>query len=114
MSSLSQQLQNLEERLARHEVRSREELGELLAEEFLEHGASGRAYSRVEVLETYELEHAIEVELFDFSVTSFGPDAALATYFSREADGRRARRASVWVKEGGRWRMLFHQGSVAS
>jgi len=113
MSSLSKQIQDLEERLACRQVQSRDELSGLLAEGFREHGASGRAYSRAEVLESYELGRPIEVELFDFSVTSLGLDAALATYRSREADERRARRVSVWVKEDGHWRILFHQGTVS-
>jgi hypothetical protein len=112
MTSLTNQLRRLEERLARREVESRDELADLLAEGFLEHGASGRVYSRADALDSYELGHPTDVELFDFGLSMLGPDAALATYGSREADGRRAHRASVWVREEGRWRMLFHQGTV--
>jgi hypothetical protein len=112
MSSLTKHLRSLEERLARREVQSREELMDLLAEGFREHGASGRVFSRADVLDGYELGRPTEVELSDFGVTMLGPDSALATYRSREVDARRAHRASVWVREEGRWRMLFHQGTV--
>jgi hypothetical protein len=113
LDSLTEQLRDLEERLARREVQSREELRGLLADGFREHGASGRAYSRADVLANYELGCATEVELANFAVVMIGPDAALATYHSREADGRESHRVSVWVRNDGGWQMLFHQGTMA-
>lgn len=38
-------------------------------------------------------------------------DAVLVTYRS-DSSGRRALRSSTWVREGGRWLLLFHQGTV--
>src|SRR5687767_14789582 len=104
MTALTKQLRNLEERLARRQVQSRDELAGLLAEGFSEHGASGRTYSRADVLDSYEPGCLTEVELFNFGVTMLGPDACLTTYRSREAEGRWAYRASVWVREEGCWR----------
>jgi hypothetical protein len=112
MASLTEQLRDLEERLARREVQSRDELLGLLAEGFREHGASGRAYSRADVLASYELGCPTEVELANFGVVTIGPDAALATYHSRETEGRQSHRVSVWVRNDGRWQMLFHQGTM--
>lgn len=86
----------------------------LLAQGFREHGASGRTYSRADVLDSYELGCPTEVELFNFGVAMLGPDACLATYRSRDADGRWAHRATVWVKGEGCWRMLFHQGTATA
>jgi hypothetical protein len=114
MASLTEQLRDLEGRLARREVQSREELLGLLAEGFREHGASGRAYSRADVLASYELGRPKELELANFGVVRIGPDAALATYHSRETDGRQSHRVSVWVRNDGRWQMLFHQGTMTS
>lgn len=100
--------------MARRQVQSRDELEGLLAEGFREHGVSGRAYSRADVLDTYEFGCSTDVELFDFDVTVLGDDACLATYRSRGADGGWAHRASVWVKGGDSWRMLFHQGTATT
>jgi hypothetical protein len=112
MGSLTEQLRGLEERLARREVQSRDELLSLLADGFREHGASGRAYSRTDVLDSYEFGCPMEIELDDFGVVMIGPDAALATYRSRGTDGRQSHRASVWVRNDDRWQMVFHQGTM--
>jgi hypothetical protein len=112
MTSASEKLRALEERLARREVETREELESLLANGFREHGASGRSYSRTETVALYEFGRPTEVEIYDFELESVAAELVLATYCRQEADGRRARRSSLWVKDEGDWRMLFHQGTV--
>ena len=114
MASLTEQIRDLEERLARREVQSGGDLLALLAEGFREHGASGRAYSRADVLASYEVGCPTKVELANFGVVRIGPDADLAMYHSRETDGRQSHRVSVWVRNDGRWQMLFHQGTMTS
>ena len=39
------------------------------------------------------------------------PGLVLLTYVS-DPDGRAARRSSLWRRSEGRWRMLFHQGTL--
>ncbi len=112
MSSVSDQLRILEERLARRQVADRGELESLFAEEFREHGVSGRMYGRAEALEWYELGRTTQLEITDFEVEMLADDVALATYCSWASNGRRAWRSSLWVREGERWRMRFHQGTV--
>ena len=109
---LAEHLKSLEERLARREFAAHEELDALLAEDFREYGASGRAYSRVEALALCQIGHPVEVAISDFSVETRGVDWAFVTYRSCESDGRRANRSSLWVKQNERWRMRFHQGTV--
>jgi hypothetical protein len=109
--SLSVELERLERRLAERRVQTRDELSELLAEDFREVGASGRAYCREVVLERYELNSPRAVVLSNFEVRQLGEEASLATYVSQDAGGRAAHRSSVWVRSAGRWKLAYHQGT---
>ncbi len=47
----------------------------------------------------------------DVVARRLAPDVVLVTYRS-DASGRTALRSSVWVREGGQWLLLFHQGTL--
>jgi hypothetical protein len=47
----------------------------------------------------------------DFAVRRLSGEAWLATYRLRQGD-RLTRRSSIWRDEGGRWVLLYHQGTV--
>jgi GNAT superfamily N-acetyltransferase len=88
----------------------------VLADGFIEIGASGRVWMRPEMLVALTAEppnDAIDIERFE--VTPLGDDAVLATYdaVSRAPDGThtRSRRCSTWIRRGGRWQLRFHQGT---
>lgn len=109
----------LEESLFDPSVRqSPARLGSLLADGFLEFGASGRIFSKQDVLDAAEDLPDVITPLTDLQVTGLGKDVALVTYRSvtRDADGsmHSALRSSIWVHADGRWQMRFHQGTPAS
>ncbi len=87
-----------------------QQLLSLLHEHFREYGASGRVWQQDSVAQatsgTQEAIAATQVE-----ARRLGSDAVLLTYRT-ESRGRRALRSSTWVREGGRWLMLFHQGTL--
>lgn len=109
---MSDQLRQLEERLAQRRVATREELEQLLAETFVEFGASGREYTRTETLDAYELGANTACVVTSWRVVPLGTDSVLATYQSETPGGRRARRSSLWVRREEQWQMLFHQGTL--
>lgn len=84
----------------------------LLHPDFREVGASGRIWDRTSIAGvTSGTEQPIRAT--EVRTRRLGPDAVLVTYVS-DADGRRARRSSVWVREaGGDWLLLHHQGTLA-
>jgi glyoxylase I family protein len=86
-------------------------LSELIADDFLEFGASGRTCAAADVRAALATEPPRDVPMEDFAVTRLAAGAALVTYRSR--DPRHARRSSIWVRRGGRWVMRFHQGTLA-
>ncbi|MCC5947262.1 MAG: nuclear transport factor 2 family protein [Nitriliruptoraceae bacterium] len=104
----------LERELLRPEVRRQpDRVKELLHPDFEEFGASGvvwTAQTIAEHLASHEDRAGDPVVLEQPNATSLGPDAILLTY--RATSGRhRSLRSSVWVRQDGTWRMLFHQGT---
>jgi hypothetical protein len=75
---------------------------------FTEFGWSGRRYTRDEILDTAI--GSLDARLDDMEVRRLGPDVALITYRSIEPRGA-GNRASVWVRDDGRWCLEFHQGT---
>ena len=91
---------------------------QLLHEDFVEFGASGRRWDRPTMVLSLEEEHdarrAALIETSDFEVRMLAPKVALLTYTARGTTGRRTLRSSVWTAEHGSWQLLFHQGTFAT
>lgn len=80
----------------------------LLHPEWEEIGASGRRWSRDELLaEIAPLPSPVELELL--ATHELSPDAQLLVW--RSVGEQPALRSSLWVRVGGRWRQRFHQGT---
>jgi hypothetical protein len=93
-------------------------LAALLADDFVEVGASGRVYSRVECLaELAAAPRRLILRLEDFRVRPLGSDSALVTYTVHlqdegADDSRLTRRSSLWARDSSGWRVLYHQGTT--
>ncbi len=85
----------------------------LLAEDFREFGASGRVWTRAEILAELAAEAPYEIRSRDFACKWLTPGLALLTYVAEAAE-RRTLRSSLWRLEDGAWRMVFHQGTVVA
>ncbi|MGA0565821.1 RNase H family protein [Rathayibacter sp. KR2-224] len=85
-------------------------LGALLHPEFLEIGRSGRAWSRDDVA----LSPTVDGGIFDEVITldRLAADSILLVFRTRDERGATLR-SSLWVRDGGRWRLRFHQGTPA-
>lgn len=85
-------------------------LDALLHPEFLEVGASGREWSRAEIIdELVRSQDPGPVEVIDLTTHNIAPDAALVTYRTR-SPARIVVRTSIWILDGKHWRIRFHQG----
>jgi ribonuclease HI len=81
----------------------------VLDDGFRETGASGRSWSRDDTLAMLEAAPPSTVEIATFEIERLADGVVLATF---ETGGSRpARRASIWVRVGERWRIRFHQGT---
>jgi hypothetical protein len=83
----------------------------LLADDFLEFGASGRTWEVGTMRETLAGAAPSDlVELLEFEISELAPDVVLATY--RLGQPRPSNRSTIWVRRGGRWQVRFHQGTL--
>lgn len=98
--------------------RDRARVAELLADDFLEFGSSGRIWTREAILDLLATESYDPPAMEEFQCDLIGEDVALVTYKTVRADaasGLRAEvlRSSIWIREAGDWRVRFHQGTKA-
>ncbi len=88
---------------------------DLLAPEFFEVGASGRRYARDEVIgvmaDRVTRGEPELLEPVDFACTRVTQDVFLATYRLRQKE-RWTWRNSLWRREGGAWKLVYHQGTI--
>jgi hypothetical protein len=111
------------ELLRREPIFHRTELGTtradfegMMAEEFWETGASGRRYSRTEVLEVLEQRHAeahADVwEVTDFNCRGLADGLYLVTYTLLQDGVRLTRRLTIWRRAAECWKIVYHQGTI--
>ena len=99
--------------------RDRRRVSELLTEDFLEFGSSGRVWTREQILELLETENYQPPAMEDFKCALIADGAALVTYRTVRTDAVTSEKAttlrsSLWTKESGAWRVRFHQGTRTS
>ncbi|MBB4930187.1 ribonuclease HI [Lipingzhangella halophila] len=82
----------------------------LLHEDFREFGASGTRWDRRSVVRATRSDTAERSTAEGLHPVRLGPDAVLLTYTARRARSA-SLRTSVWVRSGGQWRLLHHQGT---
>lgn len=90
-------------------------MGDLLTDDFVEIGSSGSAYTKPEIIAALAGETPVQWTLEHFKARAIAEGVVLVTYrATRHGQGTVASlRSSVWKREGERWRMAFHQGTVA-
>ena len=81
----------------------------LLDPSWTEFGASGRRWSRAEMLAVVAPVGDPDLEVL--SVETLAPDVVLLLWRSL-TDAGPSLRSSVWVRSDGRWRQRFHQGTA--
>jgi hypothetical protein len=107
-------IRQLEEQLLRPEVRmSAAQVSDLLADGFIEFGASGRIYDKKQIIDLLQQEQGRggQRTVKNFFARELAADVVLATYRIVESQ---TIRSSIWKLTNGRWRMEFHQGTRAN
>jgi hypothetical protein len=109
------ELRVLEESLWRGETRFDRAYMELvLHPDFVEVGRSGKLYDRAASLTVTTGEIGAVLPLRAFTAAQIEPHICLLRYISevRTPDGvERAERSSIWVNDGTRWLLRFHQAT---
>lgn len=111
-------IRELEEELFKPTVcTSKSAVSDLLADDFVEFGRSGRVYGKREVVSGLAAESGNRQERInatDFTLKSLSDNVVLLTYRSHRFDGEKALhtlRSSIWRYAEGSWKMVFHQGT---
>jgi hypothetical protein len=117
------QLRESEERLLNASGQDCEEIVRaLLAEDFVEFASSGRVFNREQIVDAMRRTSRPDStprSLLDFKAVKLGADVALVTYRALRYEGREKReirslRSSIWKRDGGAWKMYFHQGTLTA
>jgi hypothetical protein len=115
----------LEQLIAREPIFHRPEFGTSRADfermtetTFWEVGASGKRYSREEVLDELERRYSkpAEEESFqskDFRCQELSENLYLLTYVLLQGS-RESRRATIWRSTAEGWKIVYHQGTLLS
>lgn len=117
---LSKHLLHLENRLLSRAVREdAAELERLIADDFVEFGASGGIWNKSDVLEALPQQAFAQRNVSQFTLKQLSEDSALVTYHCHTvAGGQRvpadSLRSSVWRRQGEQWQMVFHQGTLCA
>ena len=116
LTTLTAELRGYEERILDPAVRADPaQIRALLAPEFVEFGASGRVFDREGIVATLAAEGPRGAhQAHGFKLRLLAPGAALTTWRVKRDDGIETLRSSVWQQQGGRWLMVFHQGTLAA
>lgn len=108
---MNQHIYELELSLLEPAVRkSSEKINQLIADEFVEFGSSGKIYHKNDVIEELPLEKPQGYKVQNFATSELAENVVLATYLV-EIDGVRSLRSSIWKYNGDAWQMIFHQGT---
>ena len=114
---LEQLIRRLEERLLQADVRtSARDVAELLADDFIEIGGSGRIFDKQTIIDELQHEPPTEILLTDYQAKILAADVVLVTYravrsASAPAQTAQSLRSSIWKQLNGRWQLVFHQGT---
>lgn len=121
MNSLEEQIRQLEERLVNPAVRKSEmELNDLLADEFVEVGSSGKIYDKRQTIQTLLEESGFRAMMTNFKILVLSADCVLLSYraaISLNTDETKtvfSLRSSIWKRNGDQWQIIFHQGTPSN
>ncbi|MDZ8093306.1 MAG: DUF4440 domain-containing protein [Nostoc sp. DedQUE05] len=110
----------LEERLLQPDVRkSATDIMDLLADEFIEFGSSGRVFNKQQIIESLQNESIQPLTqrlITEFKTLVLVTGVVLVTYrIVRHISGKQpvhSLRSSIWKLNNARWKMIFHQGTL--
>jgi hypothetical protein len=118
-SSQRELLRQLEERLLQPEVRrSIQDVADLLADEFVEFGSSGRVFNKQQIIESLQHEEPAQSSMTEFRSIPLAPGVILTMYRvvrlnPSDAKPTASLRSSIWRLQDGQWKIVFHQGTRA-
>ena len=116
---LKEKIRVLEELWLQPEVRRNpDQLSELIADDFIEYGASGKVYLKKDIMELFPAAPGTDMEIEEYHARTLSPQVVLLSYKMTSrgkgtAAGTKSERSSIWRLTDGRWQIVFHKGTNA-
>lgn len=85
-------------------------INQLISDDFIEFGSSGKIYHKKNLLEDLPNEESSIYKVQNFATLELAEGVVLATYLV-EIDSVSSLRSSIWKYNGDAWQMIFHQGT---
>ena len=88
-----------------------------IADDFVEFGASGKVWTKTEIITAIAGWGPSERLVENFTVRELSPGICLVTYKVIGKDRQpnpSSLRSSIWRKHGESWQIIFHQGTTTS
>lgn len=117
-SGLTEQLYQMEKKLLDPEVRrSVSELANLLADDFVEFGSSGRVFTKQQVVEGLPHSPSVQMTILNFQAKPLAADIMLTTYNLIKQNDTRVEmgyslRSSIWKFIDGRCQTLLYGDEI--
>lgn len=94
--------------------RDRAAVSDLLHRDFREVGASGRQWTRAEIIDELARSHEAEPPAVSDIASRELTDGAVLITFTTATRTRTVHRCSIWVRDGDEWSVIYHQGTPAT
>nr|CAS02549.1 putative integron gene cassette protein [uncultured bacterium] len=118
MESIEATVISLERELLDPATRSNyDRLDQLLAEDFFEVGANGRAFDKADVLSRLPSENGVEFSATDIQAHVLSSTVVLVTYVATRSHSNEtlhSKRSSLWIRTSDGWEMRYHQGTASA
>ncbi|MEH1946071.1 MAG: DUF4440 domain-containing protein [Nostoc sp.] len=113
-------LRELEERLLQPDFRkSAKDITDLLADEFIEFGSSGRVFNKQQIIESLQnepIQSLAQRLITEFKTLVLATGVVLVTYrivrHISDEQPVHSLRSSIWKLNNDRWKIIFHQGTL--
>ncbi|HPT70508.1 MAG TPA: DUF4440 domain-containing protein [Syntrophomonas sp.] len=118
--ALNEQFLLMEEKLLQPDIRkSVKDLDALLEDAFIELGCSGQTYNKQEMIDILPTLPAVKFTLTDLQARLLADGVVLTIYRAvkhgeQNEPAQYSLRSSVWIREKGEWRIVFHQGTPST
>lgn len=117
---LEKHILQLEQELLKSEVRrSPQKINEIIAEDFIEFSSSGGEYhyKKGDVFLQENNNNDLQWEILDFKIKELAENCVLAMYKvikhnETNESKKYSLRSSIWKCYEGKWKMIFHQGTL--
>ena len=118
MNGIAEQIKQLELKLLHLDLKTEPELiNDLLSHDFEEISQSGKINARRDVVDwLIHKDIHLQWSLNDFRIRMLTDELVMAMYTAQKMNDRNnlskgSMRTSIWQRQGGAWKMIFHQAS---